>query len=113
MRQPLLLSLALFACAAPAFSQESSDREKMGFKGPVKSVRTQSADPRINHGVTFDREGRKVEDAFYEPDGKPYRRRVFTYGAGGVTEESFGADGKLLERVVRKEEFDGARGTSR
>ncbi len=113
MRLLLFLSSALFACAVPALSQEVSDREEVGFKRPVKTVRTKSADPVVNYEITFDREGRKVEDAYSEPDGKLYRRRVFTYGVGRSTEESYGPDGKLLDRFVRKDEFDRARGTSR
>lgn len=113
MRLILFLSSALFACAVPALSQEASDREKMGFKGPVKTARTQSANPVVNYEITFDKEGRKVEDAYYEPDGKLYRRRVFTYDAGRSTEESYGPDGKLLDRIVKKDEFDRAHGTSR
>jgi hypothetical protein len=113
MRLPLFLSLVFFACAVPAPSQEVFDRERRSFKGPVKSVRTKSADPEISHEITFDREGRKVGEAYYEPDDKLFRRRVFTYDAGRSTEESYGPDGKLLDRVVSKEEFDKARGTGR
>ncbi len=125
MRLLLLLSSVIFACAAPALSQETSDREQWGYKGPVKTVRTKTEGltqsqaapgrtfPEVNHGLTFDRDGRKVEDAFYEQDGTVSRRRVYTYDADVVTEESYGPDGRLLERVVKKDEFDKARGTSR
>lgn len=113
MRRLLFLSLAILACAVPALSQESSDREKFGYKGPVKSVRVRSANPRMNYELTFDREGRQVEQLYYGDDGRPDMRIVFTYGAGGRTEERYGPDGRLHQRTVKKVEFDKARGTSR
>ena len=125
MRQLLCLSLLFFACAAPALSQETSDREQRGFKGLVKTVRTKSEGlaqamsapgkvvPEINQETTFDRDGRKVEEARYEPDGKLYRRSVFTYDDGVKTEESYKPDGTLRHRIITKKEFDKARGTSR
>ena len=125
MRQLLFLSLLFFACAAPALSQEPSDRDQRGFKGPVKTVRTKSEGlaramsapgkvvPEINQETTFDRDGRKVEEARYEPDGKLYRRSVFTYDGGVKTEESYKPDGTLQRRTITRKEFDKARGTSR
>jgi hypothetical protein len=113
VRQLLFLSSVIFACVVPALAQESSDSEQLGYKGPVKSVRVQSANPRMNYEITFDREGRKVEELYYAQDGKPNMRRVYTYGAGGQTEERYGPDGKLQQRTVKKVEFDKARRTSR
>jgi hypothetical protein len=120
----LFLSLVLLTCAAPTAAQDITEKEQMGLKGPVKTVRTKwfksvQGGPAgevllFENEVTLDREGRQVEKLYYEPDGRLWRREVFTYDAAGRTEVSYNPDGTAQQRVVRqKEEFDKERRSSR
>jgi hypothetical protein len=124
VRLLLLLSLAVLACAAQASAQETSEKEQMGLKGPVKTIRTKwyrsvqgepAGDaPLYEYEVTLDREGRKVEETHYKPDGKLWQREVVTYDAAGRTEVSYNPDGTVQQRVIRqKEEFDKEHRTGR
>lgn len=124
MRQTLLLVLAVIALAARAPAQETTDKEKMGLKGPVKSVRTKSLMPTqsgpdveaqlSDSENTFDREGRSIERKYYESDGRLWRREDFTYDADGRTQVAYDREGKIQSRVLtRKEEFDRERRTGR
>jgi hypothetical protein len=124
VRQVLLLVLAVLAFAVRASAQETSDKEKIGLKGPVKSVRTKTLMPtQSGPGVeaqlfdsenAFDREGRSVEKKYYETDGRLWRREVFTYDADGCTQVAYDREGKIQSRVLtRKEEFDKERRTGR
>jgi hypothetical protein len=119
-----LLSLALIVCATRASAQEITDKETLGLKGPVKTVRMKTyrvaqggADPDASltdSEYAFDREGRAVEKVYYNPDGTVGRREVFTYDAAGRTGVVYGADGKVGHRIFRqKEEFDRERRTGR
>jgi hypothetical protein len=124
VRQLLLLALAAIALAARAPAQETSDKEKMGLKGPVKSVRTKTLMPTqsgpdveahlSDSEDTFDREGRSIERTYYNSDGSVGRREVFTYDADGRTQVVYGADGKIQSRVfTQREEFDKEHRTGR
>lgn len=125
MRRLLLSALAVLACAAPAPSGQSTAKEQRGLKGPVKSVRTKwhttpwgrdeipDTARTFDMEITFDREGRKMEESRYDPGGKLESRKVYTYEAGVTTIVSYNADGTVVSRAVWKEEFDRARGTLR
>ena len=124
MRQLLFLSLALFACGALASAQDVPEKERMGLKGPVKTVRTKSYRsvqgepapdaPLFDYEVTFDREGRQVEKVHYTTDGTLQLREVFTYDAAGTTETSYHHDGTFRHKLFKqKEEFDEGRRTGR
>jgi hypothetical protein len=63
--------------------------------------------------ITFDREGRKMEESRYDPGGGLESRKVYTYEAGTTTIVSYNPDGTVFSRDVWKEEFDRARGTRR
>jgi hypothetical protein len=125
MRTLLFLSSVVLACAAPTPSQEyPTEKESMGLKGPVKSVRVKwyksvqgepvPNAPLFEYEVTLDREGRKVGRIHYTPDGMVQLREVYTYDATGTTEVSYRHDGKFRYKLVtQKEEFDKARRTGR
>lgn len=124
MRLLLFLSLAILACAAPVLSQGVSEKEQMGLKGPVKSVRTKwyrsvqgepaGGAPLFEYEVTLDREGRKVERVHYTPDGMLQLREVFTYDDTGTTEVSYRHDGTFRHKLVtQKEVFDEGRRSGR
>jgi hypothetical protein len=124
MKALALLSLAFIICAARASAQGIPDKESMGLKGPVKTVRTKihtatqggtAADARLSDSEhTFDREGRAVEKVYYNPDGTVWQREVFTYDDAGRTGVVYGADGTIRQRVfTQKEEFDKEHRTGR
>lgn len=124
MRKLLFLSLAVLACAVPVLAQENSEREQMGLKGTVKTVRTKlyrsvQGEPAPNaplfeHEVTLDREGRKVERVHYTLEGTLQLREVFTYDATGTTEVSYRHDGRFRHKLVtQKEKFGKGRRTGR
>ncbi len=117
------LSLAVLACTGPASFRVASDREDMGLKGPVKSVREKWVGaPRgkpktpddgwvFDTLTTFDREGRRLEEARFDPEGKSWGRSVFSYQDGWSTETLYHADGSVFQRLIIKEQFDKASGT--
>jgi hypothetical protein len=118
---PFLLLLAVHA-----LGQEPTEKELMGLKGEVKIVRTKYVEVTQKDGrqverpfaseslLTLDRLGRKTEEAFYDPDGTPYRREVFTYDeAGNRTQKEYRSDGQLVYEANSKMEFDKGGGTSR
>lgn len=125
MRLLLPVSLAVLASAATPPAQGVVEKESRGLKGPVKSVRTKLPAARdgarrlsegagSEHETAFDREGRKVEESHYDPDGTLSSRSVFTYdGAGASIETRYGRDGTPREQVTRKETFDRERGVAR
>ena len=125
MRRLLLSTLAILACAAPAPSRQSTAKELRGLKGPVKTVRTKwrtapwgrvetpDTARTFDVEITFDREGRKMEESRYDPVGKIESRKVYTYEADVTTIVSYNPDGTVLSRAVWKEEFDRVRGTLR
>lgn len=125
MRSLFLLILTLMVFTVPALGQEPTEKELMGLKGEVKTVRTKvvevAQDGRPVEGpgileslVTLDRLGRKTEESFYKADGTLDRRQVVTYDdAGNRTLKDYGADGKLKYEVTSRLESDKANGTGR
>lgn len=125
MRLLATLLLSVLGCLAPAPFRVAPDREDMGLKGPVKSVREKwvgvpRGEPKspddgwaFDTLTTFDRQGRKAEEESYDPEGKSWGRSVFTRQDGWSTETRYHADGTLFQRLVIKERFDKASGTLR
>jgi YD repeat-containing protein len=77
-----------------------TDRDKHGLKGPVKSVHVETArleerdgriteKPWVRHTVTFDQEGRLIEQVNRNPDGSEWR-----------TVNDYSDSGQLLARKV-------------
>lgn len=125
MRSLSFLILTLVTLAAPALGQEISDKERMGLKGAVKTVRTKIVEvtqdgrpvegPNISESlITLDRLGRKTEEAFYKPDGTLDKRQVFTYDdAGNRTQKDYDTNGTIRYEATTKVEWDKANSTGR
>lgn len=126
MRLLATLLLSVLGCAAaPASFRVASDREDMGLKGPVRSVREKwvgvpRGEPKspgdgwaFDTLTLFDRQGRKASEESYDPEGKSWGRSVFTRQDGWSTETRYHADGMLFQRLVIRERFDKASGTLR
>jgi hypothetical protein len=121
----VLLLFVLGCAAAPSSFRVASDREDMGLKGPVKSVREKSVgvprgEPKspgdgwaFDTLTTFDGQGRKAGEETCDPEGKSWGRSVFTRQDGWSTETRYHADGTLFQRLVIKERLDRASGTLR
>lgn len=126
MRLLATLLLSVLGCAAaPASFRVASDREDMGLKGPVRSVREKwvgvpRGEPKspddgwaFDTLTTFDTQGRKAGEESYDPEGRSWGRSVFTRQDGWSTETRYLADGTLFRRLVIKERLDKASGTLR
>lgn len=123
MKLLVTLSLAVLACAAQAPARRLSDKEELGLKGPVKSVRTmwvgvprgESKSPAygwaVDTEVTFDREGRKLSDERFDPEGKSWGRSVFSYQDGWSVQTQYHSDGSLFQKLVTKVRLDKRSGT--
>lgn len=119
------LLLSVLGCVAPASFRVASDREDMGLKGPVRSVREKwvgvpRGEPKspgdgwaFDTLTTFDTQGRKAGEESYDPEGKSWGRSVFTRQDGWSTETRYHSDGTLFQRLVIKERLDKASGTLR
>jgi|ERR1041385_6752750 hypothetical protein len=126
MRSLFLLILTLAVFAVPALGQEPTEKELMGLKGEVKTVRRKFVEVTQKDGkpferplaseslVTLDRLGRKTEESFYKPDGTLDERQVFTYDdAGNRTQKRYNSEGRLVYEATSRLEFDKDGGTSR
>lgn len=126
MRLLATLLLTVLGCAAaPDSFRIASDREDMGLKGAVKSVREKwvgvpRGEPKspgdgwaFDTLTTFDGQGRKASEESFDPEGKSWGRSVFTRQDGWSTETRYHADGTLFQRLVIKERLDKASGTIR
>ena len=118
MRLLATLLLAVLTCAAQAPARRLSDKEELGLKGPVKSVRTMwvgvpRGEPKssdygwaVDTEVTFDREGRKLSDERFDPEGKSWGRSVFSYQDGWSVETQYHPDGSLFQKLVTQVRLD-------
>jgi hypothetical protein len=126
MRRRSFLIPILLVLAIAALGQEPTEKELMGLKGEVKTVRRKFVEVTQKDGkpferpiaseslVTLDRLGRKTEESFYKPDGTLDERQVFTYDdAGNVTQKRYNSEGRLLFEATSRLEFDKDGGTSR
>src|SRR3712207_5690090 len=98
----------------------------MGVNGPVKTVRTERVELALTDGkwvegprlleslVTLDAEGRKVEQVYFEGDGTPRYKEVYTYASAAEwTRARYKADGELQYSVRFREQFDPSGKSSR
>lgn len=90
MKKALLISLLLFCLATTSNSQNITDRERDGLKGPVQTVRVSKTIRShengvrtdtpllLSHVITYDKSGGRTELALYDSCGTPSRRIVYT-----------------------------------
>jgi YD repeat-containing protein len=86
----------------------TTDKERLGFRGPVKTAQVQTArfeeqnggvteQPWFSHSITFDQEGRLIDQVNRNPDGSCWRTvNVYSNSGELLTTRAYDSSGTLI-----------------